>query len=138
MAHEAAKRTVQKHRRKQLKRSTVRGIRSAVICAMAAFGGLQLLNAQAPPSSARAFVTAFYKWYVPHALKDSTEPTWHIALREKRYSFDSQLLQLLQADSAAQAKCEDLVGLDFDPFLNSQDPAPRYKVGEIKSEGNSY
>ena len=30
------------------------------------------------------------------------------------------------------------MGLDFDPFLNSQDPAERYEVGRISHKGDSY
>lgn len=28
--------------------------------------------------------------------------------------------------------------IDFDPFLNSQDPCPRYKVTDVRSAGRSY
>lgn len=101
-----------------------------------ALTGVQLLNAQ--PASARAFVSGFYNWYVPLALKDRAEPAWLIPLREKKAEFAPQLIRLLQADAAAQSKCEDLVGLDFDPFLNSQDPAEHYEVGRIKQQGSIF
>ena len=42
------------------------------------------------------------------------------------------LLRGLKADIAAQAKVPgELVGLDFDPVLNSQDPAAHYSVGAV-------
>jgi hypothetical protein len=49
-----------------------------------------------------------------------------------------QLAKLLREDSVAQAACADLVGLDFDPFLNSQDPAPRYEVGGISRNEQTF
>lgn len=117
--------------------STIRALYLVIVISMAVSGGgVKLLNAQS--ASAHTFVSRFYSWYVPQALQDRAEPTWHIALQQKRTEFDPQLVRLLQADAAAQDKCEDLVGLDFDPFLNSQDPAQKYDVGEIKQEGSIY
>jgi hypothetical protein len=92
---------------------------------------MKLLSAQTASPSARAFVERFYSWYVPRALQDNAEPTWRIAIKEKGGKFDPQLTRLLQADSNAQDECEDLVGLDFDPFLNSQDPAQHYEAASL-------
>lgn len=108
-----------------------------VLIAIAGLCGVKLLNVS-QPQSARAFVSGFYDWYVPLALQNHAEPTWRIALRHKQVDFDPSLVRLFQADAAAQDKCEDLVGLDFDPFLNSQDPAERYEVGDIEQQGNTY
>lgn len=99
---------------------------------------MQSGKAQVPPQSARTFVEGFYKWYLPEALRDHGEPSWLIALRVKGENFDPRLVRLLRADAAAQAKCDDLVGLDFDPFLNSQDPSPEYAVREIRRHGHIY
>lgn len=45
---------------------------------------------------------------------------------------------MLKEDSEAQAKAVgDIVGLDFDPFLYTQDPANRYALGKITTKGES-
>ena len=52
--------------------------------------------------------------------------------------FSPQLVQELREDSAAQANVEGVIaGLDFDPFLGSQDPGERYEVGTIAQKGSS-
>ena len=88
--------------------------------------------------SPREFVQEFYKWYVPKALNSKITRAWDVALRYKSGAFSHELAQLLREDSAAQAKCEELVGIDFDPFLNTQDPANGYEVGEIKQNDKHY
>ncbi len=89
--------------------------------------------------SVRIFVAGFYNWYVPIALSDSSTPACNQALRIKRSSFSSKLAEALGEDADAQAKADgDLVGLDFDPFLNSQDPSDRYEVGKITPKGERY
>jgi len=51
-------------------------------------------------------------------------------------SLDSELACALEADSAAQANAlGEIVGLDFDPFLNTQDPYDRYAVGKVTRKG---
>ena len=103
-----------------------------------------LLRAQAKsgrevPESLRGFVQGFYDWYVPKALGENVGPAWNLALKAKSSAFSSQLVRALREDSAAQAKAEgEIVGLDFDPFLNSQDPSNRYQVGKITPKGETY
>src|SRR6266700_2483509 len=42
------------------------------------------------------------------------------------------LLGSFKEDAEAQRKVsDDIVGLDFDPFLNSQDPDDKYTVGDV-------
>jgi hypothetical protein len=65
-------------------------------------------------------------------------PSWNIALKYKRSAFSPPLTRLLEQDRAAQAKCQELVGLDFDPFLNTQDPAEHYVVREIARHDQYY
>jgi hypothetical protein len=48
------------------------------------------------------------------------------------------LASLLVKDTSAQAKCKELVGLDFDPFLYTQEPSGHYKVGAIRQLGKTY
>jgi hypothetical protein len=89
--------------------------------------------------SARLFVQRFYDWYVPLAHKLNKESSSDVAIKIKPALFDNKLLTALGEDSAAQGKKPGyIVGLDFDPFLNSQDPSDRYDVGKVHKEGNNY
>lgn len=103
-----------------------------------------LLHAQAQTGqpaveSIREFVQGFYDWYVPKALHDTAGPAWNLALKAKPSAFSPQLAQALQEDSAAQAKADgEIEGLDFDPFLDSQDPGRHYRVGRVIQKANSY
>jgi len=86
-----------------------------------------------------AFVKSFYSWYVPLALQEMERPASDIALQLKGHLFSPELRKALKADSAAQAKVtDDIVGLDFDPFLNSQDPAHNYKIGKTEKKGTHF
>ncbi|RSK47495.1 hypothetical protein EI291_14650 [Hymenobacter rigui] len=90
-------------------------------------------------SSVRTFVQAFYGWYLPKASTGGAGRTWQTALEKKANCFSPELRRRLRADAAAQAKvAHDLVGLDFDPFLNSQDPDPYYRVGKVVRKGQTY
>ena len=109
----------------------------ALLLLAGAFGA----QAEVPASdhaSARAFVEGFYRWYVPQALGDSASAAWVLALERRPTAFDGDLARLLRAESAAQARCAELVGIDFDPFLDTQDPADAYVVGEISRQGRHY
>jgi hypothetical protein len=82
-------------------------------------------------------VQEFYNWYAPITLNSRTR-AWDLALERRSSVLTRELAQLLRADSAAQAKCKELVGLDFDPFLASQDPASHYEVGAIRQQRERY
>jgi hypothetical protein len=103
-------------------------------CSLAA----QVEGGKEVSKSPREFVQEFYKWYMPKALNSKITRAWDLALKHKSAAFSHELAQLLREDSAAQAKCEELVGIDFDPFLNTQDPADGYEVGEIKQNDKHY
>ena len=90
-------------------------------------------------ASSREFVQKFYESYVPKALAGRTEPAWQFAIDKMSARFDGALLKALKDDLAAQARSSgEIVGLDFDPFLNSQDPAGRYEAGSARQEGKIY
>lgn len=73
--------------------------------------------------SAAQFTQDFYDWY--RGQGDRMD----IALRERRAAFEPSLLAALDADGAAQAKdSTDVVGLDWDPFLESQEVCDPYTV----------
>lgn len=83
-------------------------------------------------ASCRKFVQNFYDWYAAMDARNEktneARTTTDIALRLRPGVFDEKLVGLLRADSEAQAKADELVGLDFDPFFNSQDPSPHFEV----------
>jgi hypothetical protein len=94
---------------------------------------ISLAQAAPPPTpdtaSCHHFVQSFYNWYVPPAQKITNEPPSNLALRQKADAFTADLLHALRVDADASAHAKgDLVGLDFDPFLSSQDPATHYDV----------
>ena len=91
------------------------------------------------PLSVQAIVQQFYDWYVPASEKDKDMSGVEMALKEKPDAFSPELLKALQDDLAASAKDPDeVVGLDFDPFLNSQDPCEKYQAGKVTREGDTY
>jgi hypothetical protein len=91
-----------------------------------------------PPESPREFVEQFYAWYAPRTEASDTAQGWNKALKLMYWDLSPQLAKLLEEDSAAQAKCKELIGLDFDPILNTQDPAEQYEVGIIDKRGSHY
>lgn len=51
----------------------------------------------------------------------------------------SELARALKEDFEAQSREKDeIVGIDYDPFLNSQDPCERYEVGKATRQGANY
>lgn len=85
------------------------------------------------------FAQEFYNWYVPIALSDNAVPASDIALKRRPTVFSPMLFRALKADSEAQAKAQGyVVGIDFDPFLASQDPCEHYEVGSVSQKGGGY
>ena len=94
---------------------------------------------EAGQKQAVAFVKKFYDWYVPIALKPLKEDSSNVAIAKRGALFDPPLLKALKADAEAQAKTpDDLVGLDFDPFLAAQDPDDKYIVGGVTEKDGLY
>ncbi len=99
-----------------------------VVVALTAVSLRSQERATAPTDrSCRKFVQNFYDWYVAHlAGSAATYPT---VLKTKANLFSPTLVRLLREDYAAsEANPKEVVGLDFDPFLNSQDPSPKFVV----------
>jgi hypothetical protein len=87
---------------------------------------------------ARDFVRDFYDWYVPASDVFRDRPS-ELVLEKRPSALDPALARELKEDSDAQAKAPgDIVGLDFDPFLASQDPCERYEVMSVSKKGQSY
>jgi hypothetical protein len=90
---------------------------------------------QATGNSCRSFVQKFYDWYVPMALDERVWRAWDVAVRRKPQAFTPELVTLIRRDTEAQQKATkatgELVELDFDPFLNSQDPSEKFRVKNV-------
>ena len=91
-------------------------------------------------SSCRRFTQEFYDWYAP-LVQDISPNAVSVArhkIRDRELEVLSpRLLRALRADNEAQERAKgELVGLDFDPFVGSQDPADHYEAGKSHLEGN--
>jgi hypothetical protein len=98
------------------------------------FSGLCLAQGapQSPEtSSCQRFAQQFYDWYVPFTQERLHMPASDVALQRRAALFSYELLHALRIDSEAQARAKELVGLDFDPFLGSQDPADHYEARQV-------
>lgn len=89
------------------------------------------------------FVQQFYDGYTAKekALMKNpgVESLLETTLKEKKSSFAPNLIQALTEDLEASKKVPDeIVGLDFDPFLNAQDVGERYLVGKVTPKGDRY
>jgi hypothetical protein len=89
--------------------------------------------------SAQRAVQRFYDWYVPAAERTKNAPVGALALRQRAPFFDPALRQAVARDTLAQTKAVgEIDGLDFDPFLASQDPCARYTAGKVTKQGSTY
>jgi len=85
--------------------------------------------------SCRRFVTEYYAWYV----KATENSGYEQALKRRPSSFSAELIRRLKQDIAAQAKTPgEISGLDFDPFLNTQDVAQKYVAGKVTRIGKRF
>jgi hypothetical protein len=86
--------------------------------------------------SAQQFVQSFYNWYVPIAVSPKTTGlACEIALDKRPQAFSEKLYREMKKETTAQGTTSGRYGLGADPFLNSQDPAPRYTVGNVSRDG---
>ncbi len=89
--------------------------------------------------SVRRFVQSFYDWYCMDALAMAPADAPERALTIRRDMFSPTLARALDEDLAAQRRVKgEIVGLDFDPIVGSQNPAVRYKVAGIIRNGRNY
>ena len=97
-------------------------------------------SAQGQPTKddVRVAVQRFYNWYVPFSVNAHERP-WMAALQHAGIAFSPELVRALVQDSIAQARSGDeLVGLDYDPFLNAQDACEHYTVRSVRQVGARY
>src|SRR5208337_3607911 len=102
--------------------------------------------------SCQKFVQEFYDWYVFHMLDDECKKVRQ--LKEQDFSGSCKgaarfrsisamslkevltpKLKRLQDEEATIQMKEGDAGLDFDEYLNSQDPSPKYEVESVQSKG---
>jgi hypothetical protein len=90
--------------------------------------------------AAHDFVQQFYDWYIQAAAPEHThEPGMNTAVRLRASSLDSTLLRLLKTDIAHQHdEPGSITGIDWDPFLNTQDPCKRYNAGSVSVRSDHY
>jgi len=95
-----------------------------------------------PSGDCAQFVQKFYDWYVAREKQlrnNSHKDVMEVAMKEKRSAFTPELIKALQEDVAAARKNPgELVGLDFDPILASQEEPEKYEVGEVRAKGDHY
>jgi hypothetical protein len=114
--------------------------RAALILLALSFLGVSAAWAdEAGQKRASAFAQKFYDWYGPIALKTTKEPSSDLAIARRGALFDLPLLRALKADAEASRKSSgDIVGLDFDPFLYTQDIEDKYVVGAVTETDGLY
>lgn len=89
-----------------------------------------------------AFVQGFYDWYVLHDTATG-ELDWRgirSAITTREAAFDSSLVDALEEDERAQREdtTGNIVGLEFDPFLNAQDICGRYVAGTVRRDAGGF
>ena len=85
---------------------------------------------------AHEFVQKFYNWYVPFSAHSKTLACKEVLKTHPEY-FSKALGPALKKNITEMEKTGGL-GLDFDPFLNSQDPASKYVVGPADGTDEGY
>ena len=81
-------------------------------------------------------VQDFYDWYAPRSTTKEFA-TVKTVLRERKQLFSQKLIDSLMEDASVQeAAPDEITGLDFDPFLYSQDPDPKYVVRKVTRSKN--
>lgn len=97
----------------------------------------QSSRAKATAVTPQTYVQSFYDWYVPWAEHADWQEVWLQLKSKKQWRFSPELTRALDEDYLAQSKNPDtIVGLDGDPFLNSQDPFFRYVAGAVRKNGD--
>ncbi len=92
--------------------------------------------------SCSEFVQGFYDWYFGRLNRISSQTnaasTIDGVLQRKPMILTEQLARLLKEDAEVTAKSPgEIVGLDFDPFINAQDWEGKYAVQSVISKGNN-
>lgn len=116
--------------------ATVAAVASCMpISAQSASGAHRKANpAKLDEQSCSAFVQKFYDWYWNDTAAQSDKSAslqhgYEDALRLRPLVLSPELVRLIERDQRrSEAAGGDIINLDFDPFLNSQDPRGKYMV----------
>lgn len=94
---------------------------------------------QSQQLACKKFVQDFYDWYCKCMGEGGSGIPEDRAMKDRGSSFSPSLRQKIKDDFEASAKVQDeIVGLDFDPYLNSQDPYEHYVAGKVTASGKNY
>jgi len=89
---------------------------------------------------AKTFVQTFYDWYA--ATQQNFKKTMELetVMKKKVADFTPELNKRLNEDIAAQKKSPDeLIGLDFDPFLSTNsEPYTKYLATKVTQKGDAF
>lgn len=104
--------------------------------------GIHALSAD--EQSCKEFVQKFYDWYWNRFADEANnlkfdlrkEPNDWTVVKHKRSVLSPALYRLLADDEKQMRRTHELGSLDFDPFLNIQDPLGKYEVGRVGTTGN--
>lgn len=92
----------------------------------------------ADSAAAHRFAQEFYDWYTPLGPRPGG-PSWFLLLSGRTFRLEADLVAALRSDSIARNDARQFrETLNFDPFLDSQDPCPRYAVSEVRRIGAKY
>lgn len=96
-------------------------------------------RAHSTEAACQTFVQGFYDRYLKLTRGTHNGTPSDIEIKRRPAIFSRELRQRLAEDLAASSRNKDeVVGLDFDPFLNSQDVADRYVVRKVVRIGQRY
>lgn len=83
---------------------------------------------------AAEFVREFYDWYATY-VQNQNGTAWYAVLSKDPPILDDKLSTLLRADSAAQsAALGEVMGIDWDPFLATQDPCESFEIQKVTAD----
>jgi hypothetical protein len=94
--------------------------------------------------SCRAFTQTFYDWYWNQFADKADDPKfdrrllhgYDDALQRKPPLLSPELIRLIKRDDARAKAAGGIANLDFDPYLNSQDPQGKYEVVQVTVIGD--
>lgn len=101
---------------------------------------VSLAQASGDAAKCSTFVQDFYNYYLKLCQKEGKkDDPLDIATKERPGILSAELKKALDEDAAAAKKSPDeIVGLDFDPVLNSQDMGSKYVVGKVTQKNSNY
>jgi len=105
-------------------------------------GLVSSLRAQSPSpqkdeGSCRRFVLEFYDWYAANI--DSPGDLLERVLKLRRFAFSPELVRALREYLRIPPSPEGYINtLDFDPFVNAQDNAYQYVIGNVSRKDGNY